>query len=130
MGFVADVQLMEWNAYLAKFFEGFDPEWSLVQMSWGWTAAYWLDMFLNPANQPGGMKDIGVGDQITAAHQMTDPVAANAAYRAVAETVKETGWFMPIINDTAPIVLSPCVENYPHASDYQSGFVARVWLSC
>ena len=129
-GFDAEIDLMEWNAYLAKFFEGFDPEWSLVQMSWGWTAGYWLDMFLNPVNQPDGMQDIGVGEQITAAHQMADQDAATEAYRAVAETVKETGWFMPIINDTAPIVLSPCVENYRHASDYQSGFVARVWLSC
>ena len=129
-GFDSEVELMEWNAYLAKFFEGFAPEWSLVQMSWGWTAGYWLDMFLNPANQPVGMQDIGVGEQITAAHQMADPMAANEAYRAVAERVKETGWFMPIINDTAPIVLSPCVQNYRHASDYQSGFIARVWLSC
>jgi peptide/nickel transport system substrate-binding protein len=38
-GFDAEIELQEWNAYIAKFFEGFDPKWSLVQMSWGWTAA-------------------------------------------------------------------------------------------
>ena len=130
VGFDSEVDLMEWNAYLAKFFEGFAPESSLVQMSWGWTAGYWLDLFLNPTNQPDGMQDIGVGYQITAAHQIADPAAATEAYRAVAEAVKETSWFMPIINDMAPIVLSPCVQNYRHASDYQSGFIARVWLSC
>ena len=48
VGFQTEIELMEWNAYLAKFFEGFAPNWSLVQMSWGWTGAYWLDMFLNP----------------------------------------------------------------------------------
>jgi peptide/nickel transport system substrate-binding protein len=129
-GFDAEIELMEWNAYIAKFFEGFDPDWSLVQMSWGWTGAYWLDMFLNPGNQPDGMQDIGVADAITAAHQMTDQAAAIEAYHAIAETVKESGWFMPIVNDTAPIVLSPCVEDFPHVSDWQTGFVARVWLSC
>lgn len=129
-GFDAEIEIMEWNAYIAKFFEGFDPNWSMVQMSWGWTAAYWLDMFLNPANQPDGMQDIGVADAITAAHQMTDPAASIEAYHAVAETVKESSWFMPIVNDTAPIVLSPCVENFPHVSDWQTGFVGQVWLSC
>ena len=127
-GFDAEIELMEWNAYIAKFFEGFDPNWSLVQMSWGWTAAYWLDMFLNPGNQPDGMMDVGVGDAITAAHQMTDPAAANEAYHAIAEQVEASGWFMPIVNDTAPIVLSPCVRDYPHVSDWQTGFVARTWL--
>jgi len=129
-GFDAEIELQEWNAYIAKFFEGFDPKWSLVQMSWGWTAAYWLDMFLNPANQAPGQKDIGVTDKITAAHQMLDKQAAIAAYHEVAELVKESGWFMPIVNDTAPIVLRSCVEDYPHVSDWQTGFVGRVWLSC
>ena len=129
-GFDAEIELMEWNAYLAKFFEGFDPSWSLVQMSWGWTGAYWLDMFLNPGNQPDGMMDVGVGDAITAAHQMTDPAAANEAYHAIPEQVEASGWFMPIVNDTAPIVLSPCVRDYPHVSDWQTGFVARTWLGC
>jgi peptide/nickel transport system substrate-binding protein len=129
-GFEVEIELIEWNAYLAKFFEGFDPEWSLVQMSWGWTAAYWLDMFLNPENQPPGMKDIGVADKITAAHQMLDPQKARGAYREVAEMVKEAGWNMPIVNDTAPIVMRSCVEDFPHVSDWQTGFVARVWLSC
>jgi peptide/nickel transport system substrate-binding protein len=130
VGFDTDIELMEWNAYLAKFFEGFDPKWSLVQMSWGWTGAYWLDMFLNPANQPPGQKDIGVADKLAAAHQMTDPAAARAAYREVAEMVKDSAWFMPVVNDTAPIVMRPCVHDYPHVSDWQTGFVARVWLSC
>ena len=94
-GFDAEIELMEWNAYIAKFFEGFDPEWSLVQMSWGWTAAYWLDMFLNPGNQPDGMMDIGVADEITAAHQMTDPAAANEAYHAVAERVRRRAGSCP-----------------------------------
>jgi peptide/nickel transport system substrate-binding protein len=130
VGFDAEIELMEWNAYLAKFFEGFAPEWSLVQMSWGWTAGYWLDMFLNPNNQPTGMKDIGVGDKITAAHQILDPDEARAAYREVAEMVKASAWYMPVVNDTAPIVMRSCVENFPHVSDWQTGFVARVWLSC
>lgn len=129
-GFDTQIEIIEWNAYIAKFFEGFDPEWSLAQMSWGWTAAYWLDMFLNPANQPDGMQDIGVADAITAAHQMTDSAAAIKAYHDIAETVKESSWFMPIVNDTAPIVLSPCVQDFPHVSDWQTGFVGRVWLSC
>ena len=129
-GFDAQIEIQEWNAYIAKFFEGFDPNWSMVQMSWGWTAAYWLDMFLNPANQPDGMMDIGLGDEITAAHQMTDPDAAIEAYHAIAEKVKESSWYMPIVNDTASIVLSPCVQDYPHVSDWQTGFVARTWLSC
>ena len=129
-GFDAEIELQEWNAYIAKCFEGFDPKWSLVQMSWGWTAAYWLDMFLNPANQAPGQKDIGVTDKITAAHQMLDKQAAIAAYHEVAELVKESGWFMPIVNDTAPIVLRSCVEDYPHVSDWQTDMLCDLCTEC
>jgi ABC-type transport system substrate-binding protein len=61
---------------------------------------------------------------------MMDPAAARAAYREVAQMVKDSGWYIPVVNDTAPIVMRDCVENFPHVSDWQTGFVAQVWLSC
>ncbi len=133
VGFDVELKTFEWNDYLADFFDedGLDSDWCVSQMSWGWSGGHWLNIFLDP-NSPfnaSGVQIPELGELINRAHQTVDLDEARDLYRQVDEMVKENAWWMPVVNDLAPVVMQSKVQNFAHTPDWQMGFFGQVWLS-
>ncbi len=129
-GFDTEIKTFEWVTYLGDFFTALKPEWSLSQMSWGWTGEYWLNMFLDPESVYN-VSDVSVpelGELINKAHRALDTAEATELYRQADQLAKEEAWWIPVVNDKAPVVLDPQVRDFVHAADWQMGFFGNVWL--
>ena len=131
VGFDTELQTFEWVAYLDDFFNGLNPEWDLSQMSWGMTTDYWLTIFLHPDSvfNVSGVKIPELGTLIDKGHRSTDLEVARQAYREANELAKQEAWWMPIVNDLAPVVMSPRVRGFAHSPDWEMGYFGNVWLA-
>ena len=129
-GFQCDLKTYEWISYTNDFFSGMKPEWDMAQMSWGMTTDYWLTVFLHPnsAYNVSHVKIPELGELIDRGHQSPDRAASLAAYRQAADLAKEEAWWLPVVNDLAPVVMSARVKDFKHTADWQLGFFGNVWL--
>jgi peptide/nickel transport system substrate-binding protein len=130
VGFQCELKTYEWVSYTNDFFTGMKPEWDLAQMSWGMTTDYWLTVFLHP-NSSYNVSHVKVpelGELIDKGHQSPDPTVARDLYRKAAELAKEEAWWIPVVCDLAPVVMSPKVKGFAHTADWQLGYFGNVWL--
>lgn len=130
VGFQCELKTYEWVSYTNDFFTGMKPEWDLAQMSWGMTTDYWLTVFLHP-NSSYNVSHVKVpelGELIDKGHQSPDPIVARDLYRKAAELAKEEAWWIPVVCDLAPVVMSPKVKGFAHTADWQLGYFGNVWL--
>jgi len=129
-GFEAEIKTFEWVTYLGDFFTALKPEWSMSQMSWGWTGEYWLSLFLD-ADSVYNVSDVnvpGLGELIDKAHRTLDTAKATELYREADRIAKEEAWWLPVVCDKAPVVLDAAVHDFVHAADWQMGFFGNVWV--
>ncbi|WP_158801428.1 MULTISPECIES: ABC transporter substrate-binding protein [unclassified Acidisoma] len=129
VGIKIKLQTMEWISYLHAWAGGMTAGIGMNQQSWGMTSIYWPNLplrttsALNVGHQPDTRFDVLL-DQ---ANSSLDDETAIAKYRAVDALNAQEMWLLPIVNDLAPVVISPKVRNFVHSSDWWWDF-KKVWV--
>lgn len=129
IGINIKLQQMEWITYLHTWAAGMTAGIGLNQQSWGMTSPFWPNLplrttsGLNVGHQPDTRFD-GLMDE---ANSSLDPAVATAKYKAVDILNAQEMWFLPIVNDLAPVVISSKVKNFVHTPDWWWDF-RKVWV--
>jgi len=130
VGIRIQLQTMEWISYLHAWAAGMGPGIGINQQSWGMTSMYWPNLplrstsGLNVGHQPNKMFDTLLDEANSALDQDT----AIAKYRAVDMLNAKEMWLVPIVNDLAPVVISPNVKGFVHSTDWWWDF-RKVWVA-
>ena len=128
VGIRIKLQTSEWITYLHDWGGGMKPGIGLNQMSWGMTSPYWLNLPLRSNGfNVGHTKIEGMDDLLDAGNEALDPQAAAHAYQLADSLNGEQMWALPIINDLAPVVISPKVMNFVHTPDWWWDY-RNVWV--
>lgn len=115
------VETYEWITYIGVWASGIKPEIGMNQISWGMTSNYWLDMMVNSRWQaPNGLNtnyyaNPEVDRLLDQALSEQDDLKRAALYRQANALVMADAWHIPIVNDLAPLVISPKVKGFVHA---------------
>lgn len=123
------LQTMEWISYLHAWAGGMPAGIGMNQQSWGMTSIYWPNLplrttsGLNVGHQPDKRFDVLLDE----ANSALDENVAIAKYRAVDALNAQELWLLPIVNDLAPVVISPKLRNFVHSSDWWWDF-KKVWV--
>ena len=129
VGIRIKLQTMEWISYLHAWAAGMKPGIGINQQSWGMTSIYWPNLplrttsVLNVGHQPDKRFD----QLLDAANSALDEKVAIAKYRAVDALNAQEMWVLPIVNDLAPVAISPKLRNFVHSSDWWWDF-KKVWV--
>jgi peptide/nickel transport system substrate-binding protein len=129
VGIRIKLQTMEWISYLHAWAAGMTAGIGLNQQSWGMTSMYWPNLplrttsGLNVGHQPDKQFDV----LLDAANSALDEDTAIAKYRAVDMLNAKQMWLVPVVNDLAPVVISPKVKGFVHTSDWWWDF-KKVWV--
>ncbi|GAB7056326.1 MULTISPECIES: ABC transporter substrate-binding protein [unclassified Paenibacillus] len=123
VGIKLKIQTSEWIQYVNNFTNGMPPEVGMNQFSSGRTAPYFLAMVAHSAfKAPGGFNS---GQYVNKeADQLMDmathainPDEAIKYWKQAEEMIMEDAAFAPIVNDTAPYVVSPNVKGFISPSE-------------
>ena len=128
----------EWITYIGYWIKGMDDASNKVgsqQMSWGMTSDYWIDIVTNSshiaptggAGQNGGYYT-GADAMLNAARVEMDEGKRSAMYRKINQKIKDDAPAVPIINDLAPLMLSPKVKGFVHAPEEWYD-MTTVWIA-
>jgi peptide/nickel transport system substrate-binding protein len=129
VGIRIKLQTMEWISYLHAWAGGMPAGIGLNQQSWGMTSMYWPNLplrstsGLNVGHQPNKQFDALLDEANSALDQDT----AIAKYRAVDMLNAKEMWLVPVVNDLAPVVISPKVKGFVHTSDWWWD-LKKVWV--
>jgi peptide/nickel transport system substrate-binding protein len=129
IGIRVKLQTMEWISYLHAWAAGMPAGIGMNQQSWGMTSIYWPNLplrttsVLNVGHQPDKRFDVLLDE----ANSAIDEKVAIAKYRAVDALNAQELWLLPIVNDLAPVVISPKVRDFVHSSDWWWDF-KKVWV--
>ncbi|MFQ5593996.1 MAG: ABC transporter substrate-binding protein [Anaerolineae bacterium] len=121
IGIDVAVETYEWITYIGVWTGGIKPEIGMNQISWGMTSSYWLDMMVNSRWQaPNGLNtnyytNPEVDRLLDQALSEQDDAKRAALYRQANVVVMADAWHIPIVNDLAPLVMSPKVNDFIHA---------------
>jgi peptide/nickel transport system substrate-binding protein len=129
IGIKIKLQTMEWISYLHTWAQGMGAGIGMNQQSWGMSSMYWPNL---PLRTTSGLN---VGHQTNAkfdslldeANSAVDEQVAIAKYRAVDALNAQELWLLPIVNDLAPVPISPKVMNFVHTTDWWWDF-KKVWV--
>ena len=138
IGIKMKLRTYEWITYIGYWLKGMDDPSNKVggqQMSWGMTSDYWIDIVTNSnhiapaggAGQNGGYY-AGADKMLDAARVEMDETKRVAMYRKINQKLKEDAPAVPIINDLAPLMLSPKVRGFVHAPEEWYD-MTTVWLA-
>jgi len=129
IGIKIKLQTMEWITYLHAWAAGMPAGIGMNQQSWGMTSIYWPNLPLRTTSvlNVGHQKDIRFDHLLDQANSALDEQTAIAKYRAVDALNAEELWLLPIVNDLAPVVISPKVKDFVHSSDWWWDF-KKVWV--
>ena len=129
IGIKIKLQTMEWITYLHAWAAGMKAGIGLNQQSWGMTSIYWPNLPLRTTTvlNVGHQKDTRFDVLLDAANSALDEQTAIAKYRAVDALNAQELWLLPIVNDLAPVAISPKVRNFVHSSDWWWDF-KKVWV--
>ena len=138
IGIRMKLRTYEWITYIGYWIKGMDDASNKVggqQMSWGMTSDYWLDIVTNSSHiaPPGGAGQnggyyTGADAMLNAARGEMDEGKRAALYRKINQKIKEDAPAVPIINDLAPLMLSPKVKGFVHAPEEWYD-MTTVWLA-
>jgi peptide/nickel transport system substrate-binding protein len=138
VGIKMKLRTYEWITYIGYWIKGMDDPANKVggqQMSWGMTSDYWLDIVTHSAKiaPPGGAGQNG--GYYTGADKLLDTARVEMdegkralLYRKANQKIKEDAPVVPIINDLAPLMLSPKVRGFVHAPEEWYD-MTTVWLA-
>ncbi len=129
IGIRIQLQQMEWISYLHAWAQGMTSSISMNQQSWGMTSPFWPNLPLRTTSvfNVGHQPDTRFDQLLDAADQTLDPSVADVKFRAVDRLNAQELWFLPIVNDLAPVPISPKVKNFVHTPDWWWDF-RNVWV--
>jgi peptide/nickel transport system substrate-binding protein len=129
VGIKLKLQTMEWITYLHAWAAGMKGGVGLNQQSWGMTSIYWPNLPLRTTSvfNVGHQPDKRFDALLDEANSALDENVAIAKYRAVDALNAREMWFLPIVNDLAPVAISPKVRNFVHSPDWWWDF-RKVWV--
>jgi peptide/nickel transport system substrate-binding protein len=138
IGIRMKLRTYEWITYIGYWIKGMDDASNKVggqQMSWGMTSDYWLDIVTNSSHiapaggvgQNGGYYT-GADAMLNQARGEMDEGKRAVLYRKINQKLKEDAPAVPIINDLAPLMLSPKVKGFVHAPEEWYD-MTTVWLA-
>lgn len=129
VGIRIKLQTMEWISYLHAWASGMKPGIGMNQQSWGMTSIYWPNLPLRTTSvlNVGHQQDKRFDSLLDEANSALDDKVAIAKYRAVDALNAQEMWVLPIVNDLAPVAISPKLRNFVHSSDWWWDF-KKVWV--
>ena len=129
IGIKIQLQTSEWISYLHDWGSGMKAGIGMNQMSWGMTSPYWLNLPLRTTSvfNVGHQKMDGIDQLLDEADEALDPKVAAMSYQAADAQNGQELWALPIINDLAPVVISPKVMNFVHTPDWWWDY-RNVWV--
>jgi peptide/nickel transport system substrate-binding protein len=129
IGINIKLQTMEWISYLHAWAGGMTEGIGINQQSWGMTSIYWPNLPLRTTSglNVGHHTDKRFDVLLDEANSALDETVAIAKYRAVDALNAQELWLLPIVNDLAPVVISPNLRNFVHSSDWWWDF-KKVWV--
>lgn len=128
IGIRITLQTSEWITYLHAWGAGMQSGIGMNQMSWGMTSPYWLNLPLRSNGFNVGHHNIqGMDELLDAANAALDPSVAAESYQLADNLNGHELWCLPIINDLAPVVISPKVMNFVHTPDWWWDY-RNVWV--
>ena len=129
IGIRVKLQTMEWISYLHAWAGGMPAGIGMNQQSWGMTSIYWPNLPLRTTSglNVGHQTDKRYDALLDEANSALDENVAIAKYRAVDALNARELWLLPIVNDLAPVAISPKVRNFVHSSDWWWDF-KKVWV--
>jgi peptide/nickel transport system substrate-binding protein len=128
VGIRVKLETSEWITYLHDWGGGMKAGIGLNQMSWGMTSPYWLNLPLRSNGFNVGHTEIdGMDALLDAGNQALNPQTAAESYQLADALNGRQLWALPIINDLAPVVLSPKVMNFVHTPDWWWDY-RNIWV--
>ena len=129
----------DWITYIGYWIKGMDDAPNKVgsqQMSWGMTTDYWIDIVTRSSHiAPDGRTSARTASHDTGADAMLNAARGemDESKRAAAlpqDQPEDQGGrpAVPIINDLAPLMLSPKVKGFVHAPEEWYD-MTTVWLA-
>jgi peptide/nickel transport system substrate-binding protein len=129
IGINVKLETMEWITYLHAWGAGLKPGIGLNQQSWGMATPYWLNLPLRSTSvfNVGHAKIPGVDHALDLANGSLNTQEAVRHYINADALNGQALWSLPIVNDLAPVVISPKVMNFVHSPDWWWDF-RNVWM--
>jgi peptide/nickel transport system substrate-binding protein len=118
IGITMKQEKMEWVTYMHAWAEGLPPEHGGLQLGWGMSADYWVQLIAHSKYQsPNGTNsgyysnpDVDqLFDQAAAEH---DDEKRKALYQQAQQIIHDDAAFIPITYDRAPLALSSRVHGF------------------
>ncbi len=119
VGINLNLEKMEWVTYMHAWASGLPPEHGGLQLGWGMSADYWLQLISHSKFQSPNGTNSGyysnpqvdeLFDQAAAEH---DDAKRKTLYQQAQEIImNEDAAFIPITFDRAPLALSPRVQGF------------------
>ncbi|MFN8556701.1 MAG: ABC transporter substrate-binding protein [Dehalococcoidia bacterium] len=140
VGVQMEITSQEWIAYLGALNDLLKLEnMASYQMSWGMSTNFWLNVIghgkWRTTEFPGTWfwkYDEANTERLNAVFDKAEVTAdreeSNKLYREANQLIMDTAWYLPIVHDSAPIVMQSKVNGLVHATE--EAYDARpVWLS-
>lgn len=129
IGINIKLQTAEWITYLHDWGGGMKSGIGMNQQSWGMATPYWLNLPLRSTSgfNVGHAKIPGVDAALDKADSSLSPTQAAKWYVKADALNGKALWSVPIVNDLAPVVISPKVMNFVHSPDWWWDF-RDVWV--
>jgi len=134
LGINVNIETYEWIKYIGVWVNGIQPGVGIDQFSWGMTANYWLQMITrSDSTPPNGYNsnyynNRNVDNIFDKALKEPDAEKRALLYRQADELIVDDAWHIPIVNDRAPLIMSPKVKGLVHATSEWYDF-KLVWIS-
>lgn len=134
LGINVKIETYEWITYIGMWVNGMQPGVGINQFSWGMTANYWLQMitgtdFAPPDGYNNNYYNNRSVDNLFD-RALKEPGAEDRAllYRQADELIVNDAWYIPIVNDLAPLLMSPEVKGLVHTASEWYDF-KLVWIN-
>jgi peptide/nickel transport system substrate-binding protein len=118
VGIDMELQTSEWISYLANYTNGMQADVGMNQMSSGRTSPFFLAIIAHSAfKAPGGFNsgyyvNPQLDEMMNKASTATDSKVANDNWKKAEEMIMDDAAFAPVVNDSAPYVVSPRVHGF------------------
>lgn len=120
IGIKVNLETYEWITYIGVWAQGMQPGVGINQMSWGTVSPFFANLPF-PSTSPFNTGHVSIpelDETLAMANQELDDDARYELYRRADEIARDSAWWIPIVNDQAPIVSSQNVVDLPHSPDW------------
>ncbi|HEX3011809.1 MAG TPA: ABC transporter substrate-binding protein [Syntrophomonadaceae bacterium] len=134
LGINVKIETYEWIKYIGVWANGMRPGVGINQFSWGMTANYWLQMITRSDFTPPNGYNTNYYNNRTVdfifERALKESNARKRAllYRQADELIVNDAWHIPIVNDLAPLIMSPEVKDLKHTTSEWYDF-KLVWIN-